>query len=429
LALHQQTKIEKIQKSKVPAKSVKKKKQKKKNKRYQDLERRMMTRQKRRQEATGDGVMVVGEHPTPSPKKVKTSEPALEQSENGNTAGNGNASEASKEGGDDKDECAICLCTVTLRGQLDECNHLFCADCILRWAQESNCCPLCRQRFHAVTKRPYPDTTNMSRASRKRGLSGARDGGSSKRARRGGTSNASATPRETVVVQNTEPSFGQPSPPPGHFSGFLDSVSALRVLLQRLTGANQFANGLDDDDDSDDDDDDDDFHIGSIGFSAFGHHQHHFGGARWFDDSDDSDDSDDDNDDEEPDDEDIEHADEANDRFAYYLGLAARARAQRLQQSRPAPITIDLTDSPAATPATTTTTTTTTTTSTTSTTRRQGMATRRNRNRRAGAGHRPSAVVALDDGDETEDDGAPTTSTAQVNQDDIIVISSDDEGE
>lgn len=48
--------------------------------------------------------------------------------------------------------CSICLDYVSLRGRLSACEHSFCFDCILRWAQRENTCPLCKVRFRRVRK-------------------------------------------------------------------------------------------------------------------------------------------------------------------------------------------------------------------------------------------------------------------------------------
>lgn len=49
-------------------------------------------------------------------------------------------------------KCAICLDKVTTQGVLDKCKHLFCFDCIIAWAEKENTCPLCKKRFHGVSK-------------------------------------------------------------------------------------------------------------------------------------------------------------------------------------------------------------------------------------------------------------------------------------
>ena len=48
--------------------------------------------------------------------------------------------------------CAICLesLTISSRGKLDSCSHVFCVACILQWSTVSNACPLCKQRFSNI---------------------------------------------------------------------------------------------------------------------------------------------------------------------------------------------------------------------------------------------------------------------------------------
>lgn len=49
--------------------------------------------------------------------------------------------------------CCICSAAISVQGQLDSCKHVFCLDCILKWADIENSCPLCKQRFSQVTPR------------------------------------------------------------------------------------------------------------------------------------------------------------------------------------------------------------------------------------------------------------------------------------
>jgi len=51
------------------------------------------------------------------------------------------------------DECTICLDSIQIQGVLDCCQHDFCYDCIIKWSSNSNTCPLCKKRFHNVTKK------------------------------------------------------------------------------------------------------------------------------------------------------------------------------------------------------------------------------------------------------------------------------------
>jgi len=50
------------------------------------------------------------------------------------------------------EECGICMGVVSLQGQLDSCTHIFCFDCIARWAETENTCPFCKKRFASVKR-------------------------------------------------------------------------------------------------------------------------------------------------------------------------------------------------------------------------------------------------------------------------------------
>mmetsp|Transcript_6770 Transcript_6770/g.12099 ORF Transcript_6770/g.12099 Transcript_6770/m.12099 type:complete len:132 (-) Transcript_6770:3681-4076(-) len=51
-------------------------------------------------------------------------------------------------------ECAICISPISIQGQLNSCLHNFCLDCIKRWAKTANRCPVCKQRFSSIKRRP-----------------------------------------------------------------------------------------------------------------------------------------------------------------------------------------------------------------------------------------------------------------------------------
>ncbi|KAG8462703.1 hypothetical protein KFE25_004679 [Diacronema lutheri] len=54
---------------------------------------------------------------------------------------------------EDAPTCGICLQQITARGVLDCCAHLFCTECIVRWARcATNRCPFCHARVTAVTE-------------------------------------------------------------------------------------------------------------------------------------------------------------------------------------------------------------------------------------------------------------------------------------
>jgi len=78
------------------------------------------------------------------------------------------------------EECAICLDSIRVQGIIDSCKHDFCYDCILKWSSSSNTCPLCKKRFHSVTKKEVPVGKSKKRphegemkAKKKRKLSGS----------------------------------------------------------------------------------------------------------------------------------------------------------------------------------------------------------------------------------------------------------------
>jgi hypothetical protein len=49
-----------------------------------------------------------------------------------------------------RDECAICLGTVEKPGKIDSCIHEFCFDCILKWSNVTNKCPICAKKFKSI---------------------------------------------------------------------------------------------------------------------------------------------------------------------------------------------------------------------------------------------------------------------------------------
>ena len=47
-------------------------------------------------------------------------------------------------------ECCICKEITLVRGILSVCKHYFCIECILKWEQKSNSCPLCRLEISTI---------------------------------------------------------------------------------------------------------------------------------------------------------------------------------------------------------------------------------------------------------------------------------------
>lgn len=55
---------------------------------------------------------------------------------------------------EEKDECCICLGEIgEVMGCLTCCEHKFCFGCISQWAEKSNTCPLCKQRFREIIRK------------------------------------------------------------------------------------------------------------------------------------------------------------------------------------------------------------------------------------------------------------------------------------
>lgn len=50
-------------------------------------------------------------------------------------------------------DCSICHSTITIQGVINCCTHAFCLDCVLKWSEIENTCPICKRRFSTVTTR------------------------------------------------------------------------------------------------------------------------------------------------------------------------------------------------------------------------------------------------------------------------------------
>ena len=50
-------------------------------------------------------------------------------------------------------DCAICLDTIKVAGEVDSCSHSFCFSCIIEWSKVTNKCPICAGRFKAVVEK------------------------------------------------------------------------------------------------------------------------------------------------------------------------------------------------------------------------------------------------------------------------------------
>jgi hypothetical protein len=49
--------------------------------------------------------------------------------------------------------CGVCWQSVAQQGELDCCSHVFCLECVVKWAQEAGTCPICRASIRTVTQR------------------------------------------------------------------------------------------------------------------------------------------------------------------------------------------------------------------------------------------------------------------------------------
>lgn len=77
-------------------------------------------------------------------------------------------------------QCSICLQRTVAPATIPTCLHMFCLDCISRWAAISLTCPLCKQHFDRVVHQlgpnristrhlhPPPSSQNPSRQPRRR---------------------------------------------------------------------------------------------------------------------------------------------------------------------------------------------------------------------------------------------------------------------
>jgi len=54
---------------------------------------------------------------------------------------------------EEKLQCGICMEDIANQGLLDSCTHLFCIDCIKKWSESANTCPMCKKRFHKITEK------------------------------------------------------------------------------------------------------------------------------------------------------------------------------------------------------------------------------------------------------------------------------------
>ena len=60
--------------------------------------------------------------------------------------------DATAPGDEDTIPCGICFDEVVVQGVLNSCRHVFCFDCIRKWATRKATCPQCLQRFDKINK-------------------------------------------------------------------------------------------------------------------------------------------------------------------------------------------------------------------------------------------------------------------------------------
>jgi hypothetical protein len=61
---------------------------------------------------------------------------------------------------EDGPQCGICLDEVSIQGLIDICKHTFCFECIRKWSDVSNTCPMCKARFKYITKKHLDQPPN-----------------------------------------------------------------------------------------------------------------------------------------------------------------------------------------------------------------------------------------------------------------------------
>eukprot|EP00941_MAST-03F_sp_MAST-3F-sp1_P003172 g3172.t1 len=95
----------------------------------------------------------------------------IESGENNNNCFTTSTTTTKSEKGEEKissskASCAICLELVNNRGEIG-CQHEFCFDCILRWSEVTNTCPLCKKSFLSITE-IQPSSSLYSFSAKKR---------------------------------------------------------------------------------------------------------------------------------------------------------------------------------------------------------------------------------------------------------------------
>eukprot|EP00818_Percolomonas_sp_WS_P001410 CAMPEP_0117455002 /NCGR_PEP_ID=MMETSP0759-20121206/11120_1 /TAXON_ID=63605 /ORGANISM="Percolomonas cosmopolitus, Strain WS" /LENGTH=308 /DNA_ID=CAMNT_0005248263 /DNA_START=744 /DNA_END=1671 /DNA_ORIENTATION=+ len=84
---------------------------------------------------------IVTDAETQSERSVHTPSLSRENRRNSSSSSNGKAT-----------DCGICMDEFQIQGKLPCCDHFFCFECIQKWSQKANTCPLCVRRFNSITK-------------------------------------------------------------------------------------------------------------------------------------------------------------------------------------------------------------------------------------------------------------------------------------
>jgi hypothetical protein len=114
-----------------------------------NVSRTPRTSRRRRNVATSSSTQQIEEDSQPKRKRRRRSN---EEPTSSATSDNINNSEAIQTPSE-KQECSVCYEDIQEQGVIDSCNHSFCVDCISKWSEESNTCPVCKQRFNSIRKK------------------------------------------------------------------------------------------------------------------------------------------------------------------------------------------------------------------------------------------------------------------------------------
>ncbi|GLI65819.1 hypothetical protein VaNZ11_009442, partial [Volvox africanus] len=91
-------------------------------------------------------------------------------------------------------ECCVCYEKTRDLGELDSCFHRFCFECISRWAETENRCPMCKERFIVIKRKRLPP--DLPGNSAPQGVGGSGGGG--------GSTSASGSRRATGLKRSRD---------------------------------------------------------------------------------------------------------------------------------------------------------------------------------------------------------------------------------